>query len=401
MKLVPKRRFKGFSGEWKERGLGHITESFSGGTPPVGNSEYYGGDIPFIRSGEIHAKRTKLHISKEGLNNSAAKTVQVGDILYALYGATSGEVSISKINGAINQAILAIRAIDNDDHYLIAELLKVQKDKIINTYLQGGQGNLSGTIVKQLLIRLPIDKTEQGRISSFLQKYDAIVNLQLGKLEKLQAMKQAYLHEMFPAEGESVPKRRFEGFTGEWEETQLGDIAEIVGGGTPSTSNPSYWNGNIDWYSPTEIGKQVFANGSIKTITQLGLEKSSANLLPAKRTILFTSRASIGDMAILLRPGTTNQGFQSLVLRDGVDTYFIYSMGHLLKTEALKNASGSTFLEISGNNLGKIMVLFPLIEEQQKIGSFFRKLDKRIARQEEKVEKLKAMKQAYLHEMFV
>jgi type I restriction enzyme S subunit len=106
-------------------------------------------------------------------------------------------------------------------------------------------------------------------------------------------------------------------------------------------------------------------------------------------------------MAILLRPGATNQGFQSLVLRDGIDTYFIYSMGHLLKAEALKNASGSTFLEISGNNLGKIRVLIPLIEEQQKIGSFFRKLDKRIAKQKEKVEKLKAMKQAYLHEMFV
>ncbi len=214
-------------------------------------------------------------------------------------------------------------------------------------------------------------------------------------------MKQAYLHEMFPVEGERVPKRRFAGFIGEWEERKLEELAEIVGGGTPSTVNPEYWDGVIDWYSPTEIGNRVFAKGSIRTITELGLKKSSAKILPAERTILFTSRASIGDMAILLRSGATNQGFQSLVLKEGIDTYFIYSMGYLIKKHAKKRASGSTFLEISGKELGKIRVLIPAETEQQKIGNFFKLLDNRIANQQRKVEKLQAIKQAYLHEMFV
>ncbi|HHY14304.1 MAG TPA: restriction endonuclease subunit S [Thermoanaerobacterales bacterium] len=197
-----------------------------------------------------------------------------------------------------------------------------------------------------------------------------------------------------------VPKRRFKGFSGEWEEKALGDLADIVGGGTPSTSNPSYWDGDIDWYSPTEIGDKVFVGSSVKAITQLGLEKSSANILPANRTVLFTSRAGIGDMAILRRPGATNQGFQSLVLKDGMDTYFVYSMGHSIKREAIKKASGSTFLEISGKELGKIKLPVPSEAEQQRIGSFFTLIDEMIDNERCNLEKLKIMKQAYLHEMF-
>jgi type I restriction enzyme S subunit len=164
-------------------------------------------------------------------------------------------------------------------------------------------------------------------------------------------------------------------FTYAWEQRKLGELAEIVGGGTPSTSNPEYWNGDIDWYSPTEIGEKIYADGSVKTITKLGYEKSSAKLLPANKTILFTSRAGIGSMAILRRSGTTNQGFQSLVLNDDYDTYFMYSSGHKIKEYAMKNASGSTFLEISGKQLGNMDFLIPSYEEQKVIGAFFTNLD--------------------------
>ena len=388
MKLVPKRRFKGFSGEWEERRLGHITESFSGGTPSVGNSEYYGGDIPFIRSGEIDAKRTKLHISKEGLNNSAAKTVLVGDILYALYGATSGEVSISKINGAINQAILAIRAIDNDDHYLIAELLKAQKDKIINTYLQGGQGNLSGTIVKQLLIRLPIDKTEQGRISSFLQKYDAIVNLQLGKLEKLQAMKQAYLHEMFPAEGKNVPKRRFKGFAKDWRKRRVKDIFTITRGNvlavtktvskkTNTMPYPVYSSQTKDKGLMGYYNEFLYQNAI--TWTTDGANAGTVNYRKGK----FYCTNVCGVLI-------SNEGFANEMVSEA------------LNRVTWKHVSKVGNPKLMNNVMGEIIILLPEeIEEQKVISEFIRNVDQTIAFQQQKLKKLKAMKQAYLHEMFV
>ncbi|KFL33742.1 MULTISPECIES: restriction endonuclease subunit S [unclassified Sulfurospirillum] len=197
-----------------------------------------------------------------------------------------------------------------------------------------------------------------------------------------------------------TPHIRFKGFSGEWKKKQLGDIADIIGGGTPSTSIAEYWGGNIDWYSPTEIGNQVYANGSVKKITQLGLEKSSAKILPSGKTILFTSRAGIGNMAILSKDGATNQGFQSLILRDRYDTYFIYSAGFLIKKYALKYSSGSTFLEISGKQLSNMNIIIPNIEEQTKIGEYFQRLDVLIEQKEKKYQKLKQFKTAMLSQLF-
>ncbi|SER35587.1 type I restriction enzyme, S subunit [Granulicatella balaenopterae] len=159
----------------------------------------------------------------------------------------------------------------------------------------------------------------------------------------------------------------------------MGDeIADIVGGGTPSTSIEEYWDGDIDWYSPTEIGKSAYVGKSNKQITLLGLEKSSAKVLPPYKTILFTSRAGIGDMAILTKEAATNQGFQSLVVNEEYDPYFIYSLGFKIKRYALKMASGSTFLEISAKGLSKMKIACPSYEEQSCIGSFFSELDQLI-----------------------
>ncbi|EOA2749644.1 restriction endonuclease subunit S [Enterococcus faecalis] len=194
---VPKLRFAAFEGEWAHRKLGEITESFSGGTPTAGKSEYYGGDIPFIRSGEISSDSTELFITENGLNSSSAKMVKVGDILYALYGATSGEVGISKITGAINQAILAIRPSKNDNSYLIIQWLRKQKNTIISTYLQGGQGNLSSSIVKNLIIMLPQNKEEQEKVGMFFKQLDNIITLHQNKLEQLKDLKTSYLQNMF------------------------------------------------------------------------------------------------------------------------------------------------------------------------------------------------------------
>ncbi|WP_198440041.1 restriction endonuclease subunit S [Enterobacter oligotrophicus] len=198
-----------------------------------------------------------------------------------------------------------------------------------------------------------------------------------------------------------VPEIRFKGFSKAWEEKGLGtDVAEIIGGGTPSTSISEFWDGDIDWYSPTEIGSNVYAEGSKKKITDLGLKSSSAKILPAGNTVLFTSRAGIGDMAILAKPGATNQGFQSFVVKEGFYPYFLYSAGKQIKEFALKHASGSTFLEISGKQLGRMKILMPCSEEQTTIGNYFQKLDALINQHQQKHDKLSNIKKAMLEKMF-
>ena len=197
-----------------------------------------------------------------------------------------------------------------------------------------------------------------------------------------------------------IPKLRFPGFTGAWEQRKLGEVADIVGGGTPSTKVKEYWNGNINWYSPIEIGTSIYASESVKKITQLGLEKSSAKLLP-KGTVLFTSRAGIGNTAILMKEATTNQGFQSIVPKKGVlNSYFIFTETPFLKRYGEINGAGSTFVEVSGKQMSKMPLLLPSFDEQLKIGNFFKQLDHLITLHQRKLEHLQEQKKGLLQKMF-
>ena len=192
----PEIRFRGFTDAWEQRKLDEVSESYSGGTPSVGVKEYYGGQIPFIRSAEINSEITELFLTEEGLKNSSARLVAVGDILYALYGATSGEVGRARLKGAINQAILAIKPHTEHDSEYLAQWLRKSKHSIIETYLQGGQGNLSGTIVKELSVDFPSLK-EQQTIGDFFKQLDYLITLHQRKLEKLQNIKKSMLEKMF------------------------------------------------------------------------------------------------------------------------------------------------------------------------------------------------------------
>lgn len=223
-KRVPELRFKGFTDDWEQVKLSKTSRSYSGGTPKVGVHEYYDGQIPFIRSGEIASKSTELTISETGLNNSSAKLVSKGDILYALYGATSGEVSLSKINGAINQAILAIKPIDGYENYFLMTWLQKEKEQITRTYLQGGQGNLSAKIVMNLVVNIP-SLSEQSQIAQIFSKLDKTITLHEEKQRQLERLKKALLQKMF-ADETGYPMLRFKGFTEKWEQHKLGEIFE-------------------------------------------------------------------------------------------------------------------------------------------------------------------------------
>lgn len=209
------------------------------------------------------------------------------------------------------------------------------------------------------------------------------------------------LQKLFPKNGERYPELRFPGFTDAWEQRKLGDVAIITGGGTPSTNVPEYWNGDIDWYSPVEIGKNRYVSKSTRKITKLGLEKSSAKLLPIG-TVLFTSRAGIGNTAILQAEGCTNQGFQSITPDSKeLDTYFLYTMTPRLKRYGEVTGAGSTFVEVSGKQMEKMSLVLPSLEEQKQIGRFFRTIDDSITLHQRKLDHLQLQKKALLQQMFI
>ena len=178
-------RFPEFSGEWEIARLGDVCKFFSGGTPSSTNKDFYNGDIPFIRSGEIHSHSTELYITEAGLNSSSAKIVEQGDLLLALYGATSGDIAISKIKGAINQAVLCIRT--NHDNFFLKSCWEKHCERLLQTYLQGGQGNLSAEIVKSIKMSFP-SYLEQKKISGLLSLIEERISTQKKIIEKYESL---------------------------------------------------------------------------------------------------------------------------------------------------------------------------------------------------------------------
>ncbi len=367
-KCVPEIRFAGFTDDWEQRKLGEIVEIVMGQSPNSGNYTNNPKDHILvqgnadIKNGKVFPRIWTTQITKIGKKNDLIMSVR----------APVGDMAKTDYDVVLGRGVCAIKG--NEFIYQILSKMKI--DGYWNALSTGSTFDaINSNDIKKALISIPKEQEEQTAIGNFFKQLDDTITLHRRNCIKCQNLKMAYLESIFSAKYIHYKDRN----KNAWEQRKLGEIVEIVGGGTPDTSIPEYWNGSIDWYSPTEIGNQIYVQSSTKKITSLGLQKSSAKLLPPHRTILFTSRAGIGDMAILVNQGSTNQGFQSFVVDNNIDVYFLYSLGYKIKEYALKNASGSTFLEISKNTLSKMGLFIPSLEEQTAIGNFFKQLDDTIA----------------------
>ena len=192
---------------------------------------------------------------------------------------------------------------------------------------------------------------------------------------------------------------RFDGFNKVWESKQIGEIAEVVGGGTPKTEIVDYWDGEIKWFTPSEIGKTKYVFDSDRHITEKGLKNSSAKLLP-KDALLLSSRATVGEISIALTECSTNQGFQSLITKSNVDNDFIYYLISTIKNEFLRRSSGSTFLEINKNEIKRMPINIPELSEQKKISNLFSAIDNKIEMLEKKCEYYQDFKKYLMQRIF-
>lgn len=398
--MEPKIRFKGFDGEWKTSTIGDFTTSFSGGTPTAGASEFYGGNIPFIRSGEIHESKTELFLTEAGLNNSSAKVVEKGTLLYALYGATSGEVGISKIKGAINQAILAIYPNKTVDKRFLANYLQSHKQKIVGELLQGGQGNLSGALVKSISVTYPNNR-EQQTISDYVDSLDSQISASTSRLASLKQMKAASLQAMFPQEGETVPKIRFKGFEGEWKKVKLSEIlTERHENSTITDSLPQLSFTIADGVIRPEDRKSNKRDFLIKDIDNkryLVTKVGDIIYNPANVVYGAIHRNSLmnGVVSPIYKIFTTMQDsnfIECAVRRPSFITKLaMCTEGTVTKLKTLKPEA---FLNME-------VCITPSLEEQKLIGNYFTSLDRQISLQSQRLEKLKQIKSACLDKMFV
>ena len=400
----PEIRLKGFEGEWKECPLGDISTSFSGGTPSAGVAKYYGGNIPFIRSGEIAGDKTQLFITEEGLDASSARIVEKGTLLYALYGATSGEVSISKIDGAINQAILAIYPKKGYSTKYLSHYLRSKKDNIVSTLLQGGQGNLSGALVKSINVNLPETSEEQDAIANYLDSMDTLIQSTTKKIVSLKQMKSACLVSMFPQAGETTPRVRFKGFEGEWQCEPLCNFSKKV---IKKNQNLEY---KITLTNSAEYGiinqldffdHDVSNGDNIRGYYVVDNDdfvynpriSATAPVGPINRNLLGYAGV-MSPLYYIFRVHGIDKDYMSVFFKTTLWHKFMKDNGN----------SGARFdrLSITDDVFVQMPILYPKdIKEQQRIASYFRNLDKQISLQEQRLEKLKQIKDACLDKMFV
>lgn len=321
------------------------------------------GDIPFYKIGTFGADPDAF-ISRELFEEYKSKYPypQKGDILISASGSIGRAVEFAGNNEYFQDSNIVWL---NHDERLSNPFLKCFYSVVKWAGIEGSTiKRLYNDNILNTVICMP-SVPEQKRIGLFFENLDNLITLH---------QRQPFLHST--PEISLTVQLIHPFYTSSWEQRKLGDIADIVGGGTPSTGNQSYWDGDIDWYAPAEIADQIYANSSQKKITGLGYENSSAKMLPPG-TVLFTSRAGIGKTAILTRKGCTNQGFQSIVPHRGeLDSYFIFSRTKELKRYGELVGAGSTFVEVSGKQMAVMELMMPpTMREQQTIGGFFQQLD--------------------------
>ena len=402
--LVPEIRFAGFTDPWEQRKLGELTESYSGGTPAAGESEFYGGSIPFIRSAEIASESTELFLTGEGYESSSARMVKPGDVLYALYGATSGEVAVSKQKGAINQAILAILPHDDCDAKYLAAWLRRQKDYIVTTFLQGGQGNLSGVIVKNLEVAIP-SLPEQQRIGSCLSLLDSLITLHQRKYDKLCVLKKSMLDKMFPKGGSLYPEIRFAGFTDPWEQRKLGEVAYGFEYGLNAAA--SDFDGEKKYLRITDIDDQTreFRTDDLSS-PDINNPIDDKYLLKEGDILFARTGASVGK-TYLYKASDGKTYYAGFLIRahvsDEADAGFIFqsALTERYKQFVLITSQRSGQPGINAQEYADLLLLLPSLPEQRRIGAFFDRLDSLITLHQRKLELLRNIKKSMLNKMFV
>lgn len=409
-KHTPDIRFLEFTENWEEYKLKDVANFIRGSFPqPYTNPDWYDEENgrPFVQVADIGFdlklnKDTKLHISK--VAEPKSRFVEAGKVVVALQGSIEksiGRVAITQYDAFFDRTILIFESYKTeiDNHYfaqVIQKLFQREKEK--------AWGATISTITKEALSDFVIgvpNIEEQTKIGNFLKQLDDTIALHKQELTTLKQTKQGFLQKMFPKEGESVPEVRFPGFTGNWEQRKVMDFSEeTFGGGTPKTSIKEYWNGEIPWIQSSDLDEhQVSGVFAKKKITENGLQNSATKLIP-KNSIAIVTRVGVGKIALMQLEYATSQDFLSLSNLKVNEWFGVYSLYNHLQKE-LHNVQGTSIKGITKNELLDKKINIPTnLEEQNKIGKFFKRLDDTIALHQRELNALKETKKAFLQKMF-
>ena len=364
---------------WKEITLADVFRTSSGATPLSTEASFYEeGTIPWINSGELSSPyiySTTNFISQLGFDNSSTEMYPIDTVLVAMYGATAGKASLLKMEACTNQAVCAILPNNNYSSTFLKYSIDTLYDHLVGLSSGSARDNLSQAELKKLKVIMPSTKNEQDKLISILTLLDRKIALNRAINQNLEAMaKQLYDYWFvqfdFPNE-EGKPYKSSGGkmvwneklkreIPSSWETSLVDDVADVFNGATPSTSDEHNYGGDIIWITPKDLSdqKQKFVYQGERNISKIGYDSCSTHLLPIN-TILMSSRAPIGLLAIAKAELCTNQGFKSFVPRENrFATYLYYYLQfHIKQIEQL--GTGTTFKEVSREEVLRFPILKP------------------------------------------
>lgn len=377
-----------------KNGLNKAKHFFGYGTPIVNYMDV------FSRPGlTIENLSGRVSLDSQEIKNFR---VQRGDVFFTRTSETLEDVGIASVmlddpddtvfSGFVLRARSRDGRLDNRyKQYCFAP--RTIRSQIISSATYTTRALTNGRSLSTVQIAIP-PKPEQRAIATALSDVDGLLESLGALIAKKQAVKQAAMQKLLTGE------IRLSRFSEEWEVSTLGKIADIKNGGTPDTRIAAYWNGSIPWCTPTDItnttGKYLMATE--KNITIAGMDSCAASLLPAG-ALLLCSRATIGEIKIASFPVCTNQGFKSLVYREGISNQFLYYLIGTLTSKIIELAIGSTFLEIGKHALASIKVRLPKYEEQCAIATVLSDMDAEIDALERRWDKTRALKEGMMQQL--
>ena len=340
---------------WQWTILDRIANWGSGGTPSKKHSEYYDGDIHWIKTGELnndYIYDSEDRITLNGLKNSSAKLYPINTVIVAMYGATVGKVGILGIEAATNQACACAICNSNIHFKYLFYYLISQKDTFILISRGTAQPNISQSIIKNYSIPLP-PLDEQKRIV-------AIIDSLFEKLDKAKAIAQNVVDGYELRRGKIL----YDTFKRlDCERSKIGDVCEFIGGGTPSKKIDEYWNGDIPWASVKDVkGNYLFK--TIDKITELGLKNSSANLCEVDDLLLVT-RMAPGKTIISKIVTAINQDLK--IIKSDMPSKYLYYYFNYIRRDIENKSRGTTVNGIKVETIKELEIPIPGIEEQKEI----------------------------------
>jgi type I restriction enzyme S subunit len=347
---------------WEIKKLGDVCDTGAGGTPLKAHKDYYeNGDIPWLLSGEVsqgEIYNSRNYITKKGLKNSSAKLFPINTVLVAMYGATAGQVGILKFEACTNQAVCGILPNEKFIPKYIYYCFLSKKKELIAQAVGGAQPNISQIKIKNT--KLPvISISEQQEIVSILD--EAFESIERAKSNAEKNLKNA--KELFDSYLQGV----FENKGKDWEEKKLGEICNIIGGGTPSKSNVKFYDGTIYWATVRDMKGEVIKDTEHK-ITKDAVKNSSTNIIP-KGNVIIATRVGLGRVCLIQNDTAINQDLRGVVPINSnyLSVDFLYRWFKSIAHKIVEEGTGATVQGVKLPFIKSLIIYIPPIKEQNKI----------------------------------